>query len=619
MEYTRLHITPFNASLLSAIVPPSMSSLAKNISFHNIETFPEKAYGYVELPKEQATKIKQKLNGAVLRGSKIVIQEARAAPRIVSPDPEMAKREKKRKEKKAKGEIPQPEEKLEDSAPKEKNRKRKRHDEPLQGQEVTDRQIKRGWTDPNAESKAQKKEKRSRDKDLDKQAKKDKKAEREKSKYTTGAEALIRTTLPPNVILPAKGIEGVVVDKKAKKSKSGKKDVVIHEFARTEKFATFLRQKALPGAAKPAVEFREGEGWFDEDGNKVGGEPPKSNHNYDLLETIKEENKLKKLKKLKKEPTPELKSEESEEEDLKVAEAAPKMIYNSDSETSSSGSSASDSEEEESADKAEGEKKDDIEDIFAAVDSSLDSDTQKASSPAAKSVDEIMAEVSSPAKYSSPSPPPSAKKAVEEPVYIHTTTTTSSSARPVTPVSSSLKIAIPENPLEAIFKPKKAAEKEEKSETPFSFGNLGADIDSDYEEEEEFTIEQAPMTPFTQQDVAWRNVRSAAPTPDTAHPSRKHMNGWPVNEDEEDVNGFNSRSSPTETAKGGKGKKGDVGGGPLVGEEEGPKGTDPNADFQKWFYENRGDTNRTWKKRRKEVKKEVRQRENRKGGNNKLQ
>ena len=105
MEYTRLHITPFNASLLSAIVPPSMSSFAKNISFHNIETFPEKQYGFVELPVEQATKIKKKLNGATLRGSKIVIQEARAAPRIVSPDPEMAKKEKKRKEKKAKGEI----------------------------------------------------------------------------------------------------------------------------------------------------------------------------------------------------------------------------------------------------------------------------------------------------------------------------------------------------------------------------------------------------------------------------------------------------------------------------------------------------------------------------------
>lgn len=595
-----------------------MSSLAKNISFHNIETFPEKAYGYVELPKEQATKIKQKLNGAMLRGSKIVIQEARATPRIVSPDPEMAKREKTRKEKKAKGEIPQPEERLEDSAPKEKNRKRKRHDEPLKGQEVTDRQIKRGWTDPNAESKAQKKEKRSRDKDLDRQAKKDKKAEREKSKYTTGPEALIRTTLPPNVILPAKGIEGVVVDKKAKKSKSGKKDVVIHEFARTEKFATFLRQKALPGAAKPAFEFREGEGWFDEDGNKVEGEPPKSKHNDDVLKKIAKENKFEKPKKAKEKATPEPEPE-SEEESEEEMVAAPKMVYNSDSETSSSGSSASESEDEESADEAEEEVKDDIEDIFAAVGSSSDSESQKFSQAVAETADEVMAEASSPAKLDSSSPPPSAKKAVEEPVYIHTISA-SSSTRPVTPVFSSLKIAIPENPLEAIFKPKKTTSStaEPEASTPFSFGNLGADIDSDYEEEEEFTIEQAPMTPYTQQDVAWRNVRSAAPTPDTAHPSRKQMSGWPGNEDEEDVNGFNSRSSPTEKVDG-KGKKGAAAAGEKEGASQAPPGTDPNADFQKWFYENRGDTNRAWKKRRKEVKKEVRQRENRKGGNNKLQ
>ena len=154
--------------------------------------------------------------------------------------------------------------------------------------------------------------------------------------------------------------------------------------------------------------------------------------------------------------------------------------------------------------------------------------------------------------------------------------------------------------------------------TPFSFGNLGADIDSDYEEEEEFTIEQAPMTPYTQQDVAWRNVRSAAPTPDTAHPSRKHMSGWPGNEDEEDVNGFNSRSSPAENMDR-KGKNGVAAAREEEGAPQAPQGTDPNADFQKWFYENRGDTNRAWKKRRKEVKKEVRQRENRKGGNNKLQ
>jgi hypothetical protein len=36
------------------------------------------------------------------------------------------------------------------------------------------------------------------------------------------------------------------------------------------------------------------------------------------------------------------------------------------------------------------------------------------------------------------------------------------------------------------------------------------------------------------------------------------------------------------------------------------------SDFQKWFYEHRGETNRAWKKRRKVAAKETRQRENRK-------
>jgi hypothetical protein len=39
-----------------------------------------------------------------------------------------------------------------------------------------------------------------------------------------------------------------------------------------------------------------------------------------------------------------------------------------------------------------------------------------------------------------------------------------------------------------------------------------------------------------------------------------------------------------------------------------------SSDFQKWFYEHRGDTSRAWKKRRREAAKDKRQRENRKKG-----
>lgn len=49
-------------------------------------------------------------------------------------------------------------------------------------------------------------------------------------------------------------------------------------------------------------------------------------------------------------------------------------------------------------------------------------------------------------------------------------------------------------------------------------------------------------------------------------------------------------------------------------DEEVVKDAEATSDFQKWFWENRGEVNRGWKKRRKVVSKEKRQRENRKRG-----
>lgn len=62
-EYTRLHITPFSPALLNTFLPSSILPNARNISYHNIQIFPEKGYGYVELPTMDAEKTKKKLNG----------------------------------------------------------------------------------------------------------------------------------------------------------------------------------------------------------------------------------------------------------------------------------------------------------------------------------------------------------------------------------------------------------------------------------------------------------------------------------------------------------------------------------------------------------------------------
>lgn len=76
-DRTRLHITPFNPSILDRFVPDAVKPVATNISFHAVETFPERGFGYVELPSSEAQKLKNKLNGTMLKGTKIKIEEAK--------------------------------------------------------------------------------------------------------------------------------------------------------------------------------------------------------------------------------------------------------------------------------------------------------------------------------------------------------------------------------------------------------------------------------------------------------------------------------------------------------------------------------------------------------------
>ncbi|KFY75200.1 hypothetical protein V499_04824 [Pseudogymnoascus sp. VKM F-103] len=521
--YSRLHITPFNASLMAAIVPPSLAPKARNISFHTLQAFPEKEYGFVDLPTEEAGKIKRKLKGALLRGKKIAIEEARgekAWGEAIDGGEGAEEEGKKKKEKSSK--------------------KRKRHEEPMKGAEVLDRQIKRGWTDPKATKKAAKENRMKEGKD--------KKKEREKSKYTTEAECLFRTTLPPTIAaaLPAKGIEGVVVDKERRKRKAGK-DVTLHEFAKTEKFATFLRQKSTGGNVKVAVEFVEGKGWVDENGEVVEGEPKKSNHNVDVLKKIAKENKVRLPP-----AEPVEKSESEEDADTSMQDAAAEV-----SDTSSSGSSSEDEDDDASEQESENE-----------------AEPQSSNSP------------DQPATSAAPSiPPPSHGLTISIP--------------PPPGLKSKETASI--HPLEALYGRRDQGANASEAPAASSFTFFGDGNNSDVDEDDEVDDFVAPMTPFTTQEFSSRGQRSAAPTPDTAHPHRKHFS-WPA--EEEDEGDYNTADSPTRKA----GASGEAD--PNAKEE-----TDPNQDFQKWFYENRGETNRAWKKRQKEVKKEVRQRENRRRGN----
>jgi hypothetical protein len=518
-EYTRLHITPLNPSLLTAILPPSILPSARNISYHTIQTFPERAYGYVDLPTMDAEKIKKKLNGSILKGTKVRIEKAREQKEMpVDEDEEPARPRKERKSK-----------------------KRKRGDDTIPGTEIGERSVKRGWTTPGA------KVHKSNDKD---------KRAVVKSKYTTGSECLFKTVLLPNVAMNT-GTTSKSTKKETGKSSKGK-ETVVHEFEKTTKYATFLRTNSKGGNTKGVAEFVEGRGWVDEDGNVV--EAVKTAHKTALPREM--ESKISTNAKEHARGNPE-EASESENSSSSEEESSPTRIDSSlpippipeDSSTSSSGSF---SEDEDSGSET----------------SSSSSEDESEADTSSESPDE---EVKTPKKMSRPTSSSGLTIKIPDPILIST------------PVATAV------HPLEALYKRDAKNDNPNPTNPPFSF--FGADGDEEEKQDAEAKDHvQIPMTPFTQRDFEFRGIRSAAPTPDTAHANKRFV--WPTNKDEDDE-GEGADSSPLrhETpAQNGSSSKAEA----------------PESDFQKWFWENRGETNRAWKKRRKMAAKEKRQRENRK-------
>jgi hypothetical protein len=531
-EYTRLHITPLNPSLITTILPASILPSARNISYHSIQTFPEKSYGYVDLPMADAERIKKKLNGSILKGTKVRIEKARPGKEAVIDDADEVER------------------------PKKERKKRKRDQLEVPGIDIGERHVKRGWTVPT--------------KDKGKGKEKDKVA---KSKFTTQPECLFKTVLPPNKVANAKG--GL---KKSKDKKKGKESLV-HEFERTVKYATFLR---APGGkkSKGVVEYIEGKGWVDEDGNVV-----------EVVKIRKAPAKDEPKPAAKEELMAESSSEESsgEDEEGGSEESESKIPDNKTEEDSSIDDSSSDegsdhkdvessipafkvdednSEESSSEDSSSEEESDHVPDT-ATLTASTSSETSSESSE----------EESSSESEDEPEEPQSAITSRPESSSGPGLTIKIPDSMTSTPIASSV------HPLEAIYK-RKVDEKPNAGSFSFFEGRDGEDIEVE-------TRLQVPLTPFTQKDFEFRGIRSAAPTPDTAHPNKRFV--WPTdNDDDDDDEGVGEANSPIREAKGKE------------------KEAEPESDFQKWFWENRGNVNRAWKKRRKVVAKEKRQRENRK-------
>lgn len=148
------------------------------------------------------------------------------------------------------------------------------------------------------------------------------------------------------------------------------------------------------------------------------------------------------------------------------------------------------------------------------------------------------------------------------------------------------------HPLEALFKRPAPTDDTAAPGPTAGFSFFGGD-DIESEDEPRSAEPQTPFTPFTKKDLQIRGLRSAAPTPDTAMVNRR-MN-WTDADDMEDDEGELTIDTPVSKSR----------------EKEAPK---EETEFAKWFWENRGENNRAWKKRRRDAAKEQRQRENRKKG-----
>ena len=245
-EFKRLHISPLTPELLPLVVSKALFPFASNISYHTIQSSPERNYGYVTLPATEADKIQKKLSGSILKGSRMRVGEAR---------PGNGKR------------------KLEDGgteggeAPaskkvRQEKKKTRREEGVLPGVELPkDRKVKRGWTEPEASGKSKKSSKVPKDK-------KEKKSKTKPSSFTDQPELLFKTTVPPNA---APLQDEKKKSKKRKKGESGR-DVVVHEFSNTTKQPAFLRDGQVVNGKEATSEFIEGKGWVDEAGNVVEAE-----------------------------------------------------------------------------------------------------------------------------------------------------------------------------------------------------------------------------------------------------------------------------------------------------------------------------------------------------------
>jgi hypothetical protein len=448
----------------------------------------------------EADKVRKKLHGSILKGNKIRVEDAKPEKRKADDEPVLE----------------------EQKGNKRKTKKSKREDGVIGGFELPDgRKVKRGWTDP--ESHAAKKSK-------DKKEKKEKKTKdtrkQEKSKFTKEPELLFKTILPPNVAAD----QDSKSSKKKDKPISTKKDreVVVHEFEKTKKQASFLRSTRSASKTQVVTEFVDGKGWVDEDGKVIEQVNTRTTRQSKSANEATPEHEMKRKEKKKKENTT------SVSEELKQSER-----------------------------KRKGKQKS----IESTKDTPSPSETVEQADTATK--DESPSQVAAP------------------------------DTNPKTP-----------HPLETIYK--RSRNRPTFIDTTFSFfgdGDEGELDGSQDEARQSGSGDDREKTPFS------RGARSGAPTPDTAAAFRRFSFSRGVVDEQEEQSDADELEHLSPVVEGVE--DADKEANQLDGDDEGADeggGAKEESVFAKWFWENRGENNRTWKRMRREAMKEKRKRENRRIG-----
>jgi hypothetical protein len=385
----------------------------------------------------------------------------------------------------------------------------------------------------------------------DKKEKKDKKARKaEKSKYTKEPEMLFKTVLTPTA---ATENASAKTSKKEKRKSKKDREVVVHEFEKTKKHANFLKVPKKDSTTKTASGYVEGKGWVDEDGNVV---------------------------------------EEAKTRRVRDVMPLSYSIGDDDGNTPKSKEGKRSKGKSKSTNSAVG------------GDNSLQTVSKQSTEPKIEPTIEV-----SPQPQQSKVPSSPLLSSASAPAPAHSSTIPTSFTPPKTP-----------HPLEAIYKRSPNRPTSIDISTAFSFFGANRENGSD----DELDGEEADEDNESSRRTAWpRYTRSGAPTPDTAVASRRFSfsQGVVDMDDEEDSDEGESAGKQKPLGRVDEedaGDDGDVGnsagdGATAPGEDD-EKGDREESAFAKWFWENRGDNNRTWKRMRRESMKEKRNRENRRIG-----